>query len=111
MHRRPPFQARQDELAALFAEGSITAAQLKRGTAKFSTAVDSLDSELAAAAQGNPVGGFMGGSQPEKRWAAASPDIRGKIIDQLMVVTVTARRWDCVGSTPTTSTSNGGRDD
>jgi DNA invertase Pin-like site-specific DNA recombinase len=86
-------QARMDELAGLFAEGAINAAQLRRGTAELSTAVESLDRELAAATRGNPVGAFLGTVQGgselfAQRWVGLSPDIRGKIIDQLMIVTV-----------------------
>jgi hypothetical protein len=90
--QKTALQARMDELAALFAEGSINAAQLKRGTAELATAVASLDAELAAATHGNPVAALLGtghgGAQLEERWKALSPDIRGKIIDQLMVVTI-----------------------
>jgi site-specific DNA recombinase len=84
-------QARMDELAALFAEGSINATQLKRGTAKLSGAVGELDAELAGSAQSNPLAGFAGitgRDQLEQRWREASADIRGNIIDQLMTVTV-----------------------
>ncbi len=89
--QKAALQARQDELAALFADGSINAAQLKRGTAELANALDSLDAELAAAAQGNPLGEFAGITQRDKieqRWRQVSADIRGKIVDQLMVVTV-----------------------
>src|SRR5258708_4368043 len=85
-------QARMDELAGLFAEGSINAAQLKRGTAELSSALDSLDAALGAATRGNPVaellGTVHGGGQLEEQWTELSPDIRGKIIDQLLTVTI-----------------------
>lgn len=85
-------KARMDDLAALFAEGAINASQLTRGTSELSTALESLNYELAAAAQGNPVAEFLGtghdDAQLEQRWKDISPDIRGKIIDQLMNVTV-----------------------
>jgi site-specific DNA recombinase len=90
--QKSALQARQEELAALFAEGSISAPQLKRGTAELSIAVDSLDRQLAAATQGNPAAELVGAAgnlaQLRKRWAKLSPDIRGKIIDQLVIVTV-----------------------
>ena len=91
--QKAALQARKDELAALFAEGAVTGAQLKRGTAKLSNAVQSLDAELAAATQGNPVAALVDGSSHvgeklEKRWATTSPDIRGKVINQLLTVTV-----------------------
>lgn len=90
--QRTALRIRMDELAGLFAEGAITAPQLKRGSAQLSNALESLESELAAATQGNPVAALVDGSHGraklEKRWATTSPDIRGKIIDQLLTVTV-----------------------
>ncbi len=90
--QRAALQARQEELASLFADGAITAPQLKRGTEKLSTALESLDRELASATQINPASVLLGvihvREQLGDRWAALSPDIRGKIIDQLLTVTV-----------------------
>jgi site-specific DNA recombinase len=87
--QRAALTARMDELAALFAEGSISGAQLKRGTAELSAAVKTAEAELAAAMRGNPVAAFVNaGSQLENRWAATSPDVRSKIIDQILTVTV-----------------------
>ena len=40
--QKAALQSRMDELAALFAEGSINAAQLKRGTAELANALDDL---------------------------------------------------------------------
>lgn len=85
-------QARMDDLAGLFAEGAINAAQLKRGTTELSRALDSLDTELGVAARGNPVAELLatvhGDAQLEQRWTDLSADIRGKIIDQLVTVTI-----------------------
>lgn len=90
--QRAALQARLDELAGLFAEGSINGSQLKRGTAELSNALDTLAAELAAVTQGNPLAGFLVIGQRvvqlKKRWEALSPDLRGKIVDQLLVVTV-----------------------
>ncbi len=90
--QKTALQARLEDLAGLFAEGSVTAAQLKRGTAELSTALGGLDAELAAATYGNPVAQLLrtghGAGQLEQRWVNVSPDIRGKVIDQLMVVRI-----------------------
>ncbi|OBJ49535.1 recombinase family protein [Mycobacterium sp. 1423905.2] len=90
--QRTALRVRMDELASLFAEGSITAPQLKRGTTQLANNIDALESELAAATRGNPVSTLVDGSQSgfglEKRWAVTAPDIRGKVIDQLLTVTV-----------------------
>lgn len=85
--------ARQEELAALFAEGSVSAAQLKRGTAELGSAIGLLEADLAAATQSSPAAALVDGqrrsvSEMEKRWSQLSGDIRGKIVDQLLIVTV-----------------------
>jgi DNA invertase Pin-like site-specific DNA recombinase len=88
--QKSALQARLDELAGLFAEGAVTGAQLKRGTAELSKAIDRCDRELAASTLANPVAGFLGGSSHrlEERWLNLSADIRGKVIDQLFTVRV-----------------------
>lgn len=90
--QKSALQARMDELAALFADGAINAAQLKRGTAELARALAKCDHELAAVTQGNPVASLLeagrGRARLEQRWSDLSPDIRGKIIDQLVTVTV-----------------------
>ncbi|MDC8981241.1 recombinase family protein [Mycobacterium marinum] len=89
---RAALQVRLDELAALFADGAITGPQLKRGTAELNRAVTALDADLAAATQGSPLAALADASNDraelEKIWAAISPDIRGKIIDRVVIVTV-----------------------
>lgn len=90
--QRMALQARQEELASLFAEGAISAPQLKRGSEKLSNTLESLEQDLVAATRRNPASVLLGSSndvaQLDERWAALSPDIRGKIIDQLLVVTI-----------------------
>lgn len=90
--QREALSARLDDLAALFAEGAITAPQLKKGTAQLNGAIAKLDSDLAAATQSDPIAAITSNGddqiQLEKRWLATSPDVRGKIIDRLMTVTV-----------------------
>lgn len=90
--QRTALQARQEELAVLFADGAISAPQLKRGTAKLSAALESIEGELAAATQANPAAILLepgqDGERLKDRWEALSPDIRGKICDQLLTVTV-----------------------
>src|SRR6185312_6966567 len=84
-------QARLDELAALFAEGSINGRQLKRGTTELTDAIIKCDNQLAASTKGNPIAALIGTSHAKplkERWHDLSPDIRGKIIDELLTVTV-----------------------
>nr|WP_264000363.1 recombinase family protein [Mycolicibacterium vanbaalenii] len=90
--QRTALQARQEELASLFADGAISAPQLKLGSAKLTNALETLERDLAAATQGNPASALLqdvnGVAQLEGRWAELSPDLRGKVIDQLMTVTI-----------------------
>ena len=91
MHaQRGALQARADELARLFAKGSIGGSQLESGTADLRHQMTGIDQILAAAAATGPAVALLDGDpdELETRWDAASPDIKGKIVDQLMTVTV-----------------------
>ena len=88
--RRAALQGRLDELAGLFAEGAIDASQLKRGTAELRAKVAEIETVLADLARTSPLAALTadGPELIESRWAAASPDMRGKIIDELFTVVV-----------------------
>ncbi|MFB1297639.1 recombinase family protein [Mycobacterium sp. pW049] len=88
--RRTALQARLDDLAGLFAEGAIDASQLKRGSAELRTKVSAIDTTLAELALTSPLAAMTadGAEEIEKRWEAASPDMRGKVIDELFTVVV-----------------------
>ena len=82
--RRAALQARLDDLAAMFAEGAIDGSQLRRGTTELRAQLAGIDSQLAELARRNPVADmFADGEAVEKRWAALSPDMRGKVITSL----------------------------
>lgn len=86
---RDGLQARKDELAAMFAAGTIDGSQLRRGSADLQAKIDSVDGRLAAVRETSPLAELADGSGDiEERWAALSPDVRGKVISQLMTVTV-----------------------
>lgn len=91
--RRGALQSRLDELAGLFAEGAIDASQLRRGTNDLRPQLAAVDNMLADAARTYPALNLVNGAggDPDKLaelWSASSADIRGKIIDELMTVTV-----------------------
>ena len=87
--RRAALQARADDLAAMFAEGAIDGSQLRRGTSELRAQLAGIDNQLAELARRNPVADLLApGEAVEKRWAALSPDMRGKVINELMTVTV-----------------------
>jgi site-specific DNA recombinase len=92
--RRAALQARLDELARMFAAADIDASQLRSGTADLRTQIAGVDALLAEAAATSPAVVLLDGDpdQLHERWAATSPDIRGKIVDQLMIVTVMPTR-------------------
>jgi DNA invertase Pin-like site-specific DNA recombinase len=86
--RRDGLQARKDELAGLFAAGSIDASQLSRGSADLQVQIDRLEHELVAARQDSPLADALGSDDVRSYWQRASADTRAKIIDALMTVTV-----------------------
>lgn len=87
--QRAGLQARLDELASLFADGAIDGSQLRRGTNELRSRLAVLDSQLADLARTNPVADLLGaGDQLAEKWAAMSKDMQGKIVNELMVVTI-----------------------
>jgi site-specific DNA recombinase len=81
--------ARLDHLVAMFAEDEVTGEQLKRGTVELRTRMDQVDLRLAAAKASSAMANLvLAGDDLAVTWAATSPDIRGKIVRQLMTVTV-----------------------
>ena len=91
MHaQRAALQARMDELARMFAAAEIDASQLRSGTADLRAQIAGLDRVLADAAAASPAVQLLDGDldELENRWDALSPDLKGKIVDELMTVTV-----------------------
>ncbi|OZF44281.1 recombinase family protein [Rhodococcus sp. 14-2470-1a] len=87
--KRVGLQARMDELAELFSAGDIDASQLRAGTAKMRLDLDAIEAEMAAARRSSVLANLVLGSDDiAEAWTALSADVRGKIIDQLMVVTL-----------------------
>jgi site-specific DNA recombinase len=91
--RRTALQSRLDELAGLFAEGVIDASQLRRGTNDLRPQLAAVDKTLADAAHTSPALNLVNqaSGDPDKLaeyWSASTADIKGKIIDELMTVTV-----------------------
>ncbi|GAA4292935.1 recombinase family protein [Mycobacterium paraffinicum] len=87
--QRSALQARLDELAAMFAEGVIDGSQLRTGTAQLRTQLAGVDGVLSDLARTSPVAKLLEAKEKlQDAWAASAADIKGKIIDELMVVTV-----------------------
>ena len=88
--RRAALQARLDELARMFAHAQIDASQLLSGTEDLRAQIAGVDSVLADAAATSPAVQLLDGDpdELETRWHTCTPDIKGKIVDELMAVTV-----------------------
>jgi DNA invertase Pin-like site-specific DNA recombinase len=88
--RRAALQATKDDLAALFTEGVLDAPSVRRESAKLSAQLGDIDAALAELARRSPLAELMseGAEHLDKRWAAASQDTRGKVIDELFTVVV-----------------------
>ena len=88
--RRAALANQKDELATLFTEGVLDGPAVRRESAKLSAKIAGIDTALADAARRNPVADLVndGPEMVEKRWAALSPDLKGKIIDEICTVTV-----------------------
>jgi site-specific DNA recombinase len=88
--RRTALVAQKDELATLFTEGVLDGPGVRRESAKLTRKIAGIDTALAEAARRNPVADLVkdGPELVETRWAALSPDLKGKIIDEVCTVTV-----------------------
>lgn len=93
---RAGLQARLDDLAAMFASGHIDGSQLKRGSVSLREKIGEIDSALAEAARTSPLAALVGDDVEAltdeqvlvDRWKSSSPDIRGKVIAELMDIQV-----------------------
>src|SRR4029077_10540242 len=88
--RRTALVAQKDELATLFADGFLDGAGVRRESAKLSAKIAGIDTALAEAARRNPVADLVkdGPEMVETRWRALSPDLKGKLIDEVCTVVV-----------------------
>ena len=86
---RDGLQARLDELASMFAEGTVDGTQLKRGTAVLRDKLAAADAQVTQARSTSALADLvLSGDDLERTWHATSADVQGRIIDALMTVTV-----------------------
>ncbi|SIL91589.1 recombinase [Mycobacteroides abscessus subsp. abscessus] len=89
MHaQREGLRSRLNELSALFAEGAIDGPQLKRGSAELKEKLAAVDAELTSVRSASAVALLLEADDIEAEWKITPPDIRGRIIDTLMTVTI-----------------------
>jgi DNA invertase Pin-like site-specific DNA recombinase len=88
--KRQTLVARRDELATLFAEGVLDGPGVKRESEKLAASIAAIDAQLTEAARRSTAATLLvdGPGALRRHWDAASPDIRGKVVDELMTVTV-----------------------
>lgn len=88
--RRAALQAQKDELATMFTEGILDGPAVRRESAKLSEKIGTIDAALADMARRSPLADLLadGTDKLDARWAEATPDMRGKIIDEMFVVVV-----------------------
>ena len=80
-------RARLDSLAADFADGELTASQLRTATARIRARLDEVESKLAVAHQVSPLEQFAG-RDPAQVWEGLDDDVKRAVIDQLCEVRI-----------------------
>ena len=88
--RRAALQAQRDELATMFTEGILDGPAVRRESAKLSEKIGVIDAALADMARRSPLADLLadGTDKLDARWAEATPDMKGKIIDEMFTVRV-----------------------
>jgi site-specific DNA recombinase len=86
--QRGALQARMDKLARMHIAGDIDDSQLRSGTSEHRAQRDAIDKVLAKTSRRSPAAGMLAADDPRTYWAECSPDLRGKIVDEIMTVTV-----------------------
>ncbi|TDD98906.1 recombinase family protein [Jiangella asiatica] len=77
---------RRDQLAVLFADGELTASQLRVGTERLDGRLEQLDGQLAAAARESALLAFAGAEQARAVWEGLDLQQRRAVIAELMTV-------------------------
>jgi site-specific DNA recombinase len=104
--QRDALQARMDKLARMHIVGDIDDSQLRSGTSEHRAQRDAMDKVLAGVSRNSPAAKLLDAEDPRAYWGACSADIRGKIIDDVMTVTVHPAprgRWFKDRDEPTTA--------
>jgi hypothetical protein len=87
--KREALRARLNQLADMLDSDDIDIEQFQRLTRRTRQRLADVDGQLADLARRNPVTDLLtAGKAVEKRWAALSADMRGKVVSEIMTVTV-----------------------
>jgi DNA invertase Pin-like site-specific DNA recombinase len=82
------YRSRLDELASLFAAGTITGSQLATGTADLKGRIAELEREMLNATKSRVLEGLIGVADVRERLAALPIDRQRAVIDRLVSVTI-----------------------
>lgn len=88
---RAALQLRLDELTKMFTAGEIDGSQLRSGSTDLRAQLNAADAMMASAVASSPAAALLDGDPDMPlidRWNAAPPDIKGKVIDDLMTVVI-----------------------
>lgn len=80
-------RARLDSLATEFADGELTASQLRTASARIRERLEGIESKLATAQQVSPLAQFAG-RDPARVWETLDDDVKRAVIDHLAVVRI-----------------------
>ena len=87
--RRAALQARLDDLAAMFAAGTIEGSQLQRGTSDLRKQLSGVDTVLAELSRSSPVVDLLAADGDlQEKWDRLTPDLKGKVLQEICTVTV-----------------------
>ncbi|MFI7004267.1 recombinase family protein [Nocardia sp. NPDC050175] len=87
--REAAVEARLDDLMTMFNADEITGPQFKSGTAEKRQELADVRAEIARAREQSVLANLiLAGDDMKAAWNACSPDVRGKIVDALMTVTI-----------------------
>lgn len=86
--KRAGLRARLDELAGMFARGEIDSSQLGSGTEQLRKQLRAVDSVLADLARRSPTADLLSGGRVRECWSKLSPDVKGKIIDEVVTIRI-----------------------
>jgi site-specific DNA recombinase len=81
-------RARQDELAALFAVGTVTASQLATGTAALDEQIAKVQTQLHAATASHELDGLIGAADVRTKFEGLPIDRKRAVINRLVTVAV-----------------------
>lgn len=86
--RARTLHARLDQMAVEFADGTLTASQLRAATGRLREQIDGVEEQIAAGSDTDILGPIIGAEDIEAKWNALDTDTRRTVIDTLMTITV-----------------------